>query len=72
MVLRLANEDAIMAGYTTLDFRVLPQSDPTAFTPLDEETVAFLRRRMGPTQQPIAVGGMDLAFYPDSEEWELS
>ena len=61
-----------MKAYTTLDFRqdVLPPNDQVPeFVGLEQDIIDHLRKRMGSTRQPIAMGGMSIDDYPPSTEW---
>lgn len=61
-----------MKEYTTLDFReaVTPPKDAVPeFVPLDSETVAYLRRRLGPTKRESYDNPMTLDEYPSSGDW---
>ena len=61
-----------MKAYTTLDFReaVMPPKDAVpAFVPLDDETVAYLRKRLGPTKRESYDSQLSLEDYPSSDSW---
>lgn len=61
-----------MKSYTTLDFReaVMPPKDAVpAFVPLDDETAAYLRKRLGPTKRESYDNPLSLNDYPSSGDW---
>lgn len=55
-----------------LDFReavMPPKPAVPAFVPLDSETVAYLRRRLGPIKRESYDNPMTLDEYPSSGDW---
>ena len=61
-----------MDGNVILDFREAvrhPNDAVPAFVPLDDETVAYLRSRLGPIKRESYDNHMTLDEYPSSGDW---